>query len=126
MYLFINATNMWRVFWWLCYGRPADPARRPKAGQANSEATSAIACANSALRGRTGNFGCGKDKCHRLSMAGPWVPEKLLIDVYCGKAHAIDIHRHTIWDLCYCLLFSRSQNGDDLGWSPANITVRVH
>ena len=49
-------------------------ARRPKAGRANSEATSAIAIANSALRGRTGNFGCERGP------TGEQMPQYVVLD----------------------------------------------
>lgn len=72
-------------------GFGTDAQRRPKAGQANSEVTSAIAFANSALRGRSGNFGCGWEGKMPQAFHGFLGSWKLFIDVYCGKPHAINI-----------------------------------
>jgi hypothetical protein len=78
---------MWRVF---C-GFSTDAQRRPKAGQANSEVTSAIAFANSALRGRTGNFGCGWEG--KMPQAFHGFPGFLKVVYWCllWKPHAINI-----------------------------------
>ena len=89
---YLNATDMWRVFWWLCYGRPADPSGAPRQDgpirkQRPQSRVRTLPCGD--VRGTSA---VGRTNATGFPWLGPgFLKSCWLIDVYCGKAHAIDI-----------------------------------